>query len=73
MLLDSLKKITDSRRNQSKKFDQAHILLFTVIAGLSGADSYRKVAIFIRERFKELKKSINANGNVHHRIQPLDE
>ncbi len=59
MLLNALKNIPDRRRKQAKKYDQEHILYFTVLGMLSGASSYREVEGFVRNRFKLLKKNIN--------------
>ena len=73
MLLKVLKSITDSRRKQARQFDQAHILLISILAILSGANSYRRIEIFIRNRFKKLKKNTNSNGDIHHHIQRSEE
>lgn len=54
MLLDYLKQIPDQRRGQGRMFDLPHLLLFSILAIASGADSYRKIAIFIEETFKTL-------------------
>ena len=51
MLLDYLKQIPDHRRGQGRMFDLPHMLLFSILAIASGADSYRKIAIFIEEHF----------------------
>lgn len=55
MLLDYLKQIPDQRRGQGRMFDLPHLLLFSILAIASGADSYRKIAIFIEENFKTLQ------------------
>lgn len=54
MLLEYLEKIPDQRRGQGRMFDLPHVLLFSILAIASGADSYRKIAIFIEENFKTL-------------------
>ena len=36
-------------------FDLAHLLLFSILAIASNADSYRKIAIFIEENFESLQ------------------
>lgn len=54
MLLEYLKQIPDQRRGQGRMFDLPHLLLFSILAIASGADSYRKMAIFIKENFKTL-------------------
>lgn len=48
--------LPDQRTRKGRRYDLPHILLFTVFALLSGADSYRKVSIFIEERFPLLKR-----------------
>jgi hypothetical protein len=59
MLLDYLKQIPDQRRGQGRMFDLPHLLLFSILAIASGADSYRKMAIFIEENFKTLSDAYN--------------
>ena len=54
MLLDYLKQIPEHRRGQGRMFDLPHVLLFSILAIASGADSYRKIAIFIEEHFTTL-------------------
>lgn len=56
MLLTIFNEIPDERRAQGRKYELSYVLLFTVFAILSGADSYRKTAIYISENFKKLKK-----------------
>jgi predicted transposase YbfD/YdcC len=51
-----LNTIEDHRRGQGKRYDLAHVLLFSIMALLSNADSYRKIYEFIdahRERLNE--------------------
>jgi len=55
-LMPILKELPDHRRKQGKQYDLAHILLFTLLAMLCGANSYRKVATFIKVRFCVLKQ-----------------
>jgi len=54
MLLEMLKSIPDNRRAQARQYDLAHVILFSILAIASGADSYRKIDDFIREHFKRL-------------------
>lgn len=54
-LLPILADIPDQRTREGRRYDLPHILLFTLLAMLSGADSYRKVASFIEVRFPLLK------------------
>ena len=56
MLLDCLSKVTDPRRSQGRRYELRYLLLFSVLAVLCGAISYRKIQRFIhahRERFNE--------------------
>ena len=55
MLLTIFHAIPDHRRPQGRLYGLAFILLFTVLAVMSGADSYRKVASFIQVHFETLK------------------
>ena len=59
MLLTLFNQIPDHRRSQGRIYQLPFILLFTVLAIMSGADSYRKVASFINTHFKVLKKRFN--------------
>lgn len=54
MLLEHLKQIPDQRRGQGRMFDLPHILLFSILAIASGADSYRRIHTFMEENFKAL-------------------
>jgi hypothetical protein len=47
VLKSFLFKVKDHRRKQGRRYELGHILLFTILAILSGADSYRKVQKFI--------------------------
>jgi hypothetical protein len=79
LLLDYLQKIPDQRRPQGRMYDLPHLLLFSILAIASGANSYRKIGIFIKEHFVGLSKtyqltwkrppSYNAFG---HTIRGLD-
>lgn len=40
-------------------YDLPHVLLFSVLAIVSGADSYRKINVFIKENIEILKKQFN--------------
>jgi hypothetical protein len=59
MLIEFLSKINDNRRREGKRYDLPHILLFSIFAALSGADSYRKINQFIDSKFNCLKNSFN--------------
>ena len=52
-LLAALDRIPDPRRRQGRRYPLAHLLLFSVLAVLAGATSYRGILTFIavhRER-----------------------
>ena len=52
-LLAALERIPDPRRRQGRRYPLAHLLLFSVLAVLAGATSYRGIRVFIgvhRER-----------------------
>src|SRR3712207_9406129 len=52
-LLSALEAIPDPRRAQGRRYPLAHLLLFSVLAVLAGATSYRGILVFIgvhRER-----------------------
>ena len=52
-LLAALEQIPDPRRRQGRRYTLAHLLLFSVLAVLAGATSYRGILVFIgvhRER-----------------------
>jgi hypothetical protein len=54
MLQSFLFKIKDHRRKQGLRYQQGHILLFSILAILSGATSYRKICQFIVTHYEEL-------------------
>lgn len=49
-LLTALQDVPDPRRSQGKRYPLAPLLLFTVLALLSGARSYRGVTTFLEHR-----------------------
>jgi hypothetical protein len=49
-LLDALNEVPDPRRAEGKRYPLAPLLLFTVLALLSGATSYRRIIIFLEQR-----------------------
>lgn len=53
-LLSLFSRISDPRRDQGKMYPLAPILLFTVLAMLAGARSYRQVHAFIRTHLDRL-------------------
>ena len=56
MLLDCLAKIVDHRRNEGKRYSLKYVLLFSVLAVLSGATSYRKIQRFMKAHRKRLNE-----------------
>lgn len=56
MLESFLFKVTDHRRSQGQRYQLGHILLFTILAILSGADSYRKVQKFMVAHYDRLNE-----------------
>lgn len=80
MLLKYLKQIPDHRRGQGRMFDLPHLLLFSILAIASGADSYRKIAIFIEENFESLQDQFNLHwkrppsyNSIRHVIHKLNQ
>ena len=61
MLLEYLSKVKDPRRGQGKRYELEYILLFSILAILSGAKSYRDVARFLKKRREQLNKFFNLN------------
>ena len=53
-LLPLFSQVSDPRRGQGKMYDLAPILLFTVLAMLAGAASYRQVYAFIHSHLDRL-------------------
>jgi predicted transposase YbfD/YdcC len=61
MLQSFLFKIKDHRRAQGRRYLLGHILLFSILAILSGAVSYRKIHLFIRAHYKTLNEMFDLN------------
>jgi hypothetical protein len=49
-LLAALEEVPDPRRAQGKRYPLPYLLLFTVLALLSGAQSYRGIITFLDQR-----------------------
>jgi len=60
MLLDCLSKIVDHRRNEGKRYSLKYVLLFSVLAVLSGATSYRKIQRFMKAHRERLNESFGS-------------
>ncbi len=56
MLFTIFNEIPDQRRAQGRRYKLAPVLFLSVLAILSGADSYREIETFITIHFKKLKK-----------------
>ncbi len=56
MLKSFLSKIKDHRRKQGRRYELEHILLFSILAILSGATSYRKIHKFIVAHYDTLNE-----------------
>lgn len=63
MLESFLFEIKDKRRGQAKQYKLGHILLISILAILSAADSYRKIYKFIETHYKKLDKEFDLNWN----------
>lgn len=61
MLKSFLFKVKDHRRKQGRRYELGHILLFTILGILSGADSYRKVQKFIVAHYETLNDTFELN------------
>ena len=80
MLRDLLGSVKDERRDQAKQYSQGDILFFSVLGILSGATSYRKLEIFMEERYEYLKErfslkwkrapSYGTIRNIIHNVSP---
>src|SRR3954468_10946248 len=55
-LLDALNEVPDPRRAEGKRYPLAPLLLFTVLALLSGATSYRRIICFLEHRREVLNE-----------------
>lgn len=78
-LKSHLATIPDPRRPQGKLYDLSHLLLFSILAVLSGATSYRKIQRFInahRERLNALCglhwRRAPAHTSIRYALQGLD-
>lgn len=65
-LKSHLATIPNPRRSQGKLYDLSHILLFSILAVLSGATSYRKIQRFINTH----RQRLNALCGLHWRRAP---
>ena len=61
MLQSFLFEIKDHRRKQGLRYQQGHVLLFSIMAILSGATSYRKICQFIVSHYVALDELFELN------------
>ncbi|MFZ1019912.1 MAG: ISAs1 family transposase [Minisyncoccia bacterium] len=59
MLLDYLNQIRDKRKGNGKQYHLGYVLFFSLLACISGADSYPKIAAFIDDKFWILDEIFN--------------
>lgn len=59
MLIKSLSDVRDNRRRQGLRYELVHILIFSIFAILSGANSYRKIHSFIDVHYEMLDYEFN--------------
>lgn len=74
-----LSTIPDHRRSQGRLYGLEYLLLFSILAVLSGATSYRKIERFIQARLKRLNALCNLNWkrapahtSIRYALQGLD-
>jgi hypothetical protein len=61
MLLSYLKQIKDPRRGQGQRYKLADVLLVSILAILSGAESYRDISRFMKLRLCTLNQWLGIN------------
>lgn len=78
-LKSHLATIPDPRRPQGKLYDLSHLLLFSILAVLSGATSYRKIQRFINTHRQRLNglcglhwRRAPAHTSIRYALQGLD-
>ena len=59
-LLAALEQIPDPRRRQGRRYGLAPLLLFSVLAVLAGATSYRRIRLFIGVHRERLNATFGA-------------
>jgi DDE_Tnp_1-associated len=60
-LLDALKQIPDPRRDQGKRYPLPYLLLFSILAILSGAKGFSDIIIFMEQRLNVLNEVFGIN------------
>jgi hypothetical protein len=78
-LLSALAEIPDPRRGQGRRYSLPYLLLFSVLAILAGASSYRGILVFIRVHRERLNAIFDtglrrapAVNTLRHLFQALD-
>jgi DDE_Tnp_1-associated len=81
-LLEALSAVRDPRRPQGQRYGLPHLLLFSVLAVLTGATSYRRIRLFIgthRERLNATfaarfrgTPAVNTLRNLFHALDPAE-
>ena len=56
MIATFLEDLKDHRRTQGQRYKLEHIILFSIMAFLSNAKSYRDISRFIKSHFEVLKE-----------------
>ena len=59
-LLAALAEVPDPRRAQGQRYSMSHLLLFSVLAMLTGATSYQKIIAFIALQRERLNAAFGA-------------
>lgn len=79
MLLECLSEVADPRRGQGRRYRLEYILLFSVLAMLCGATSYRKIQRFIQAHRERLNawfgvqwKRAPAHTSIRYILQALE-
>lgn len=80
MIITFLDDIKDHRRSQGQRYELQFIVLFSIMAILSNARSYRDIARFMKKHFKKLQKDFGlkwekapAYTTVRNIIQGIDK
>ena len=60
VLLAALAEVPDPRRAQGQRYSMSHLLLFSVLAALTGATSYKKIIAFIALQRERLNAAFGA-------------
>ena len=61
MLITFLDGLKDHRRSQGQRYELRFIVLFSIMAILSNAKSYRDISRFIKKHFEKLQKDFGCS------------